>query len=155
MADFFLFFQARTRHKTDKNRLRQSITRGWQRHAIPILVLMPLQVIGEPFIWESNVTQSNGRALNHIHTLKVQSLLQVDCDHVQPKPLPLPSFYPARPIYFYTLAIMRNQMAVQGYKFQKRSFCGYVKGGKLMVHILSFPIIAGISGVSWMDWKVR
>lgn len=148
------FFQACTRHKTDKNRLQQSATRGWQRRAIPILVLMPLQVIGEPFIGESNVTQSNGRALNHVHALKVHSLLQVDCYHVQPKPLPLPSFYPARPIYFYTLAITRNQMAVQGYKFQKRSFCGYVKGGKLMVHILSLPIIAGISGVSWMDWKV-
>lgn len=123
MADFSLFFQACTRHKTDKDRLQQSITRGRQRHVIPILVLMPLQVIGKPFIWESNVTRSNGRALNHIHALKEHCLLQVDCYHVEPKPLPLPSFYPVCPIYFYTLAIMRNQMAVQGYKFQKRSFC--------------------------------
>lgn len=91
---------------------------------------MPLQVTGKPFIWESNVTLSNGRALNHVHALKVHSLSQDDCYHVQPKPSPLPSFYPARPIYFYTLAIMRNQMAVQGYKFQKKIFLWLRKRGE-------------------------
>lgn len=116
------FLQACTRHKTAKtgsHRRNVSITRGWQQLAASILILMPIQVIGEPFIWKSIVAQSE---LNHVHTFNctVYYRLTVGCYHVQPNPLPIPFFYPVCPVYFYlfsyTFSIMRNQIAAWIYK---------------------------------------